>query len=71
MFENLVNYDKSKTHTKKSRTAIGFENLVNYDKSKTIFLMCGAIFLFENLVNYDKSKTKIGVKQNTVGLRTL
>ena len=35
-FENLVNYDKSKTHKRHNRIHPPFENLVNYDKSKTI-----------------------------------
>ena len=35
MFENLVNYDKSKTMKKQKESMIEFENLVNYDKSKT------------------------------------
>ena len=36
MFENLVNYDKSKT-IKVVKAGEGvFENLVNYDKSKTL-----------------------------------
>ena len=34
-FENLVNYDKSKTITRPMEQMKGFENLVNYDKSKT------------------------------------
>ena len=35
MFENLVNYDKSKTNKIIPAIRPGFENLVNYDKSKT------------------------------------
>ena len=35
-FENLVNYDKSKTHITGEATLTKFENLVNYDKSKTV-----------------------------------
>ena len=35
MFENLVNYDKSKTISNSGWSEDGFENLVNYDKSKT------------------------------------
>ena len=35
MFENLVNYDKSKTTLSNELNVIEFENLVNYDKSKT------------------------------------
>ncbi len=35
LFENLVNYDKSKTTEQASLSTIWFENLVNYDKSKT------------------------------------
>ena len=35
MFENLVNYDKSKTQIDGTVTQPVFENLVNYDKSKT------------------------------------
>ena len=35
MFENLVNYDKSKTMLTYSYNYAMFENLVNYDKSKT------------------------------------
>ena len=35
MFENLVNYDKSKTGTFTNNALQSFENLVNYDKSKT------------------------------------
>ena len=35
MFENLVNYDKSKTISDGVRITHLFENLVNYDKSKT------------------------------------
>ena len=35
-FENLVNYDKSKTTVVPIASAPGFENLVNYDKSKTM-----------------------------------
>mgnify|MGYP000298429824 CR=1 FL=1 len=34
-FENLVNYDKSKTSAMISLNISKFENLVNYDKSKT------------------------------------
>ena len=34
-FENLVNYDKSKTLKFKLIHQFLFENLVNYDKSKT------------------------------------
>ncbi len=34
-FENLVNYDKSKTSSSGNYFPVGFENLVNYDKSKT------------------------------------
>ena len=34
-FENLVNYDKSKTKISETNWNNGFENLVNYDKSKT------------------------------------
>ena len=34
-FENLVNYDKSKTILVEKFIKSGFENLVNYDKSKT------------------------------------
>ena len=34
-FENLVNYDKSKTVLRSEVTVVQFENLVNYDKSKT------------------------------------
>ena len=34
-FENLVNYDKSKTRRAPSGINAVFENLVNYDKSKT------------------------------------
>ena len=36
MFENLVNYDKSKTKNAAKLKEYEFENLVNYDKSKTI-----------------------------------
>ncbi|SCJ16325.1 Uncharacterised protein [uncultured Eubacterium sp.] len=36
-FENLVNYDKSKTITIKKNNVFMFENLVNYDKSKTLY----------------------------------
>ena len=36
LFENLVNYDKSKTEEIIGAYAVWFENLVNYDKSKTI-----------------------------------
>ncbi len=35
LFENLVNYDKSKTNKIQLEHSILFENLVNYDKSKT------------------------------------
>ena len=35
-FENLVNYDKSKTSSNKIYSTSEFENLVNYDKSKTL-----------------------------------
>ena len=35
MFENLVNYDKSKTDFAQGICIEWFENLVNYDKSKT------------------------------------
>ena len=35
MFENLVNYDKSKTIAGFTVADLVFENLVNYDKSKT------------------------------------
>ena len=34
-FENLVNYDKSKTPSVPIKLPASFENLVNYDKSKT------------------------------------
>ena len=34
-FENLVNYDKSKTAGQFKQSVSSFENLVNYDKSKT------------------------------------
>ena len=34
-FENLVNYDKSKTFVETAEELPPFENLVNYDKSKT------------------------------------
>ena len=34
-FENLVNYDKSKTKCFFTLFVNTFENLVNYDKSKT------------------------------------
>ena len=34
-FENLVNYDKSKTKSDCTNISFKFENLVNYDKSKT------------------------------------
>ena len=34
-FENLVNYDKSKTYRRRFEYRLAFENLVNYDKSKT------------------------------------
>ena len=34
-FENLVNYDKSKTNEDFHKPLGLFENLVNYDKSKT------------------------------------
>ena len=34
-FENLVNYDKSKTMFGIYERITPFENLVNYDKSKT------------------------------------
>ena len=34
-FENLVNYDKSKTLALNDDMQSTFENLVNYDKSKT------------------------------------
>ena len=37
-FENLVNYDKSKTIKMIKSFEDEFENLVNYDKSKTIHL---------------------------------
>ena len=57
LFENLVNYDKSKTIKTRAEYEKRFENLVNYDKSKTVFLSPFLPFLFENLVNYDKSKT--------------
>ena len=36
LFENLVNYDKSKTIIKLDTKGELFENLVNYDKSKTV-----------------------------------
>ena len=36
-FENLVNYDKSKTINGDLNASYKFENLVNYDKSKTLF----------------------------------
>ena len=35
-FENLVNYDKSKTDIVGTNIGMLFENLVNYDKSKTV-----------------------------------
>ena len=35
LFENLVNYDKSKTGEVTFTDRSMFENLVNYDKSKT------------------------------------
>ena len=37
LFENLVNYDKSKTLTALKLFMSQFENLVNYDKSKTTY----------------------------------
>ena len=56
-FENLVNYDKSKTAALLGSSKLRFENLVNYDKSKTIEIIKYIEKQFENLVNYDKSKT--------------
>ena len=38
-FENLVNYDKSKTKMSEIRLNEEFENLVNYDKSKTLVVV--------------------------------
>lgn len=37
-FENLVNYDMSKTGEEVGKGVDGFENLVNYDKSVVIEL---------------------------------
>ena len=56
-FENLVNYDKSKTVITVGMHQRLFENLVNYDKSKTSDNVEIISNPFENLVNYDKSKT--------------
>ena len=56
-FENLVNYDKSKTFFASIAASSLFENLVNYDKSKTECSEFASKKEFENLVNYDKSKT--------------
>ena len=56
-FENLVNYDKSKTSVLLKLVRGWFENLVNYDKSKTVCNNGTTFDVFENLVNYDKSKT--------------
>ena len=58
-FENLVNYDKSKTSPCVFLGFRKFENLVNYDKSKTKGIDELEKELFENLVNYDKSKTTL------------
>lgn len=37
-FENLVNYDMSKTRVRVNMKLLKFENLVNYDKSVVIEL---------------------------------
>ena len=70
-FENLVNYDKSKTLKVFSKLLALFENLVNYDKSKTYLRQYLDYLLFENLVNYDKSKTTRAGEKVKVSLRTL
>ena len=71
MFENLVNYDKSKTYFINTFSNDTFENLVNYDKSKTFFRLMKPEDEFENLVNYDKSKTVVGGFPWKGSLRTL
>ena len=71
LFENLVNYDKSKTNIETLRAGAEFENLVNYDKSKTCIWQEWRICWFENLVNYDKSKTSINSPSSLHCLRTL
>ena len=65
-FENLVNYDKSKTYITSSDWGTKFENLVNYDKSKTFTPIGTSKIEFENLVNYDKSKTIYNLIRNEV-----
>ncbi len=71
MFENLVNYDKSKTYYLRYFARKEFENLVNYDKSKTLNELLKHFLKFENLVNYDKSKTAAIQLLQSLGLRTL
>ena len=70
-FENLVNYDKSKTMQMQKQYPKMFENLVNYDKSKTRKIYKKWNNKFENLVNYDKSKTAAIQLLQSLGLRTL
>ena len=70
-FENLVNYDKSKTSLVPAAIVIVFENLVNYDKSKTFDVKTLTTSVFENLVNYDKSKTVVSLLNHLLCLRTL
>ena len=70
-FENLVNYDKSKTVMECYELGFSFENLVNYDKSKTQSISVILYSLFENLVNYDKSKTLSTQARPINSLRTL
>ena len=70
-FENLVNYDKSKTCQGVMAGWELFENLVNYDKSKTVMPATVPLIAFENLVNYDKSKTIILIYFKKTSLRTL
>ena len=48
-FENLVNYDKSKTSTTLTLSVTLFENLVNYDKSKTARIMSFALVRLRTL----------------------
>ena len=70
-FENLVNYDKSKTKRQAGQVSYLFENLVNYDKSKTLYRQFINEVEFENLVNYDKSKTQNSSLLKLYSLRTL
>ena len=59
MFENLVNYERDKTHVTCRCKSDRFENLVNYERDKTSIKFPSASNTFENLVNYERDKTII------------